>query len=132
MVAALMRVSASLCASVSACALALLWPPCLAGDSARAHYSPTTYLKNYALSACLAGGYQSKDVVDDATAAANGYMELGSLGVDAYNEALALSQSFLARDYKSISGEKLIMMKCIDLYHSKELDRLARKHAGRR
>jgi hypothetical protein len=31
-----------------------------------------------------------------------------------------------------LSGERLIMMKCVDLYHSKELDRIAKKYAKHR
>jgi len=101
------------------------------GDTAarRTHYSPSQYLKNYALSSCIADGYKSKEVVNDAVAAANGYKGLGSLDIDAYNEAAVLGREFLDKDYMSQSGEKLVLMKCIDFYHSKELDLLARKYA---
>lgn len=102
------------------------------GGSETARYSPSQHLKNYALSACIAGGYQSSEVVNDATAAANGYKELGSLEIDAYNEALALIKKFLDRDYASASGEKLVLMKCIDLFHSKELDRLVQRYRKKR
>ena len=114
------------------CALALVSSTCYSGSTERTHYTPIQYLKNYALSSCIADGYQSKDVVSDATAAANGYKELGSLGIDAYNEASDLGQKFLAKEYMSQGGEKLILMKCIDFYHSKELDRLARKFAAKK
>lgn len=112
--------------------LAALSSLCYGSDDVRVHYTPTQYLKNYALSACIADGYKSKEVVDDATAGANGYKELGSLDIDAYNEAIALSKKFLAKEYKGISGERLIIMKCIDFYHSKELDRIARKYSGKK
>ena len=103
------------------------------GDSIdRKRYTPVQYLKNYALSSCIADGYQSNEVASDATAAANGYKELGSLDIDAYNEAAVLGRQFLAKEYASHSGEKLTLMKCIDFYHSKELDRLARKYAKKR
>jgi hypothetical protein len=115
-----------------ACCLALISPFCYGKDNARTHYTPIQYLKNYALSSCIADGYQSKDVIDDATAAANGYKELGSLDIDAYNEALALSRKFLAKEYLSKSDERLVIMKCIDFYHSAELDRLARKYASKK
>jgi hypothetical protein len=111
------------------CALVLASSVCYSETTERKHYyTPTQYLKNYALSSCIADGYQSKEVVNDAIAAANGYKELGSLDIDAYNEASVLGQKFLAKKYASQSGEKLILMKCIDFYHSKELDRLARKY----
>ncbi|MCK6433939.1 MAG: type VI secretion system amidase immunity protein Tai4 [Aquabacterium sp.] len=89
-------------------------------------------MKNYALSACIAGGYRSSEVANDATAAANGYKELGSLDIDAYNEALALIKKFLDRDYASASGERMVLMKCIDLFHSKELDRLVQRYRKKR
>lgn len=71
-------------------------------------------------------------MLDEATAAAKGYKELGSLDIDAYNEALALTPEFLSKEYLSERGKKLTLMKCIDLYHSKELDRLARKYAKKK
>lgn len=111
----------------------VLIPSACYGDSIeRKRYTPTQYLKNYALSSCIADGYQAKDVVHDAIAAANGYKELGSLDIDAYNEAAVLGRQFLAKEYQSHSGEKLVLMKCVDFYHSKELDRLARKYANQR
>ena len=77
-------------------------------------------------------GYQSKEVVNDAVAAANGYKELGSLDIDAYSEVAALAPKFLSKSYMSQSGEKLTVMKGIDFFHSKELDRVARKYATRK
>jgi len=53
-------------------------------DAAHVEYSPIEYLKNFALSVCVADGYQSKDVVKDSLAAAGGYLELGSLPFEAY------------------------------------------------
>ena len=114
------------------CCALVLSATCYADDSTRKHYTPVQYLKNYALSACIADGYQSKDVVNDAVAAANGYKELGSLDIDAYNEVAVLVPKFLSKNYMSQNGEKLIVMKCIDFFHSKELDRIARKYATRK
>lgn len=93
-------------------------------------YTPVQYFKNYALSTCIADGYQSEQTVKDAAAAARGYLELGNLPLEAHTEATLLGRKFLSMDYKSISGEKLVLMKCIDFYHSKDLDRLARKYAA--
>ena len=115
-----------------ACSLVLVSSACYGGGTEKKHYTPIQYLKNYALSSCIADGYQSKDVVNDASAGANGYKELGSLDIEAYSEAAVLGRKFLAKEYLSQSGEKLIIMKCIDFYHSKELDRLARKFANKK
>ena len=98
-------------------------------DSVRVKYSPIQYLKNFALSTCIADGYKSDEVVKDSTAAAGGYLELGSLPFEAYEEATLLGKKFLAKEYQSISGAKLTLMKCIDLFHSKELDQLAKKYS---
>ena len=95
-------------------------------------YSPVDYFKNYALSTCIADGYKAEDVIRDSAAAARGYLELGSLRLEAHTEATSLGREFLKRPYQSISGESLTLMKCIDFYHSKELDLLARKYGHRR
>jgi hypothetical protein len=97
----------------------------------RVPYSPNQYLKNFALSTCIADGYKSDEVVKDSSAAAGGYLELGRLPFEAYEEAAALGKKFLAKDYQSISGDKLTLMKCIDFFHSKELDQLAKKYGKR-
>jgi hypothetical protein len=110
------------------CTLALTSSLCYSDNSARKPYTDIQYLKNYGLSSCLADGYQSKDIVHDAVAAANGYKELGSLDIDAYNEVSVLGKKFLSRNYLSLSGEKLTLMKCIDFFYSKELDDLAQKY----
>lgn len=99
--------------------------------AARVEYSPIEYLKNFALSVCVADGYSAKEVVTDSLAAAGGYSELGSLPFEAYEDAELLAKQFLAKKYKGISGEPLTLMKCIDLFHSKELDQLARKYYGK-
>jgi hypothetical protein len=109
--------------------LALVATDCYGDVTIRKHYTPIQYLKNYALSSCIADGYQSKEVANDAVIAANGYKELGSLDIDAYNEAAVLGRMFLSKNYMSQSGENLVIMKCIDFFHSKELDHIVRKYA---
>lgn len=112
-------------------AVALIVAPLSAGaknTQTRREYSPTEYLKNFALSACIADGYKSDEVARDSRAAAGGYLELGRLPIEAHEAAASLGKQFLAREYQSASGEKLTLMKCIDFFHSKELDQLARKH----
>ena len=104
----------------------------LAGEAPpRAIYSTAQYLKNFALSACIAEGYRSDEVKKDGSAAAGGYLELGSFPMEAYEEAAALGKKFLARTYRGKHGEALTLMKCIDLFHSTELEQLARKYRGK-
>jgi hypothetical protein len=114
-----------------AAAIAFLVVPLLADAkvaNVRVEYSPIQYLKNFALSTCIADGYKSDEVVKDSSAAAGGYLELGRFPFEAYEAAALLGKKFLAKDYQSISGEQLTLMKCIDFFHSKELDQLARKY----
>ena len=94
----------------------------------RVEYSPIRYLKNFALSTCTAEGFKSDEEVKESSAAAGGYSELGSLPIEAYEEAALPGKKFLAKDYQSSSGEKLTLMKCIDFLHSKELDQLAKAY----
>ena len=85
--------------------------------------------RNYAFCACIAEGFKSSEVVSEANAAAGGYVELGAHPIEAYQEAVALARRFLGKKYTSKRGEaKLTLMKCIDLYNSRELDGLVRKY----
>jgi len=83
--------------------------------------------KNYALSTCLANGYKSKEVISDAAAAARGYLEFGDLPLEAHTEATLLGRNFLKKTYKSKSGAKLTLMKCLDFIHSHELEAIYNK-----
>lgn len=94
-------------------------------------YSPKEFFKNYALSTCIADGFESKDVVSEAAAAARGYLELGEYPLDAHTEATILGRQFLRKEFKSKSGAKLTLMKCIDFYHSQELEELAKKYQNK-
>lgn len=95
-------------------------------------FSSMEYFKNYALSTCIADGYKSEEVVKDSAAAARGYLEFGSLPLEAHTEATLLGRKFLEKEYKSQSGEAMILMKCIDFFRSKELDQLAQKYRDKR
>jgi hypothetical protein len=91
-------------------------------------YSGAEYLKNFALSVCISNAYKSAEVTKDSKDAAAGYFNLGSFPIEAYEEAEALGKTFLAKKYRGIHGGKLTLMKCIDLFYSKELARLIRKY----
>ena len=92
-------------------------------------YSPAEYLKNYALSVCIAEGYSAKEVKNDAAAAARGYMEFGDYSLEAHTAVRALAKEFLAKPYDSMSGET--MAKCIDLVHSQALQAIIKKYQGK-
>jgi len=112
--------------------LAFMWVSmlsscCVSADISR-KYSPKEYFKNYALSTCIADGFDSKEVVSEAAAAARGYLEIGEYPLEAHTEATLLGRQYLKKEYKSKSGSKLTLMKCIDFYHSQMLEDLANKY----
>ncbi|HYE70342.1 MAG TPA: T6SS amidase immunity protein Tai4 family protein [Aquabacterium sp.] len=94
--------------------------------------SAADQFRNYALSTCLADGYQADEIKKDAAAAARGYLELGGLPLEAHTEATQLGRDFLKREYASSSGQPLVLMKCIDFYQSPELLTIIRKYMRRR
>ena len=98
----------------------------------RIEYSPEEYLKNYALSTCLAQGYQADEVREDASAVARGYVEFGDYSLEAYTAVEKLGKTFLDKKYGSQAGVPMTMAKCIDFYHSRELADLIRKHKGKK
>ena len=93
--------------------------------------SATDIFKNYALSTCLADGYHADEVVKDDAASARAFLELGSFPLEAHTQATALGREFLKRDYPSISGQPLVLMKCLDFYRSGELAALVRRYGKR-
>jgi hypothetical protein len=117
-------------AAIFACLFASMPAHAVAGE-VRVKYSPVEYLKNFALSICVADGYTSEEAKKDSLAAADGYSELGGLPFEAYERAESLARQFLAKTYESASGQSLTLMKCIDLFHSKELDRIARAYSNK-
>lgn len=94
-------------------------------------YSSEQYLKNYALSTCIAQGYQSKEVIDDAAAAARGYLEFGDYSLAAHTAVRKSGLQFLNKNYASQSGQPMILAKCIDFYHSQQLDSLVKSFKGK-
>ncbi|EGT4352599.1 T6SS amidase immunity protein Tai4 family protein [Cronobacter sakazakii] len=94
-------------------------------------YSPEEYLRNYALSTCIAQGYNSEEVKNDAAAAARGYLEFGDYSIEAHTAVVEMGKTFLKRKYGSQSGEPMTLAKCIDFYHSKELADVIKKYKGK-
>ena len=96
-----------------------------------------TYLQNYKdmlLASCIAKAYAAApEVKRDAEASAGAYNEFGSFDAEHdIDETAALPQRYLAQDYGSFQGPevRLDFMKCMDMYHGKALDRLARKQVS--
>ncbi|WP_454763041.1 T6SS amidase immunity protein Tai4 family protein [Cupriavidus campinensis] len=95
-------------------------------------FSQRTLLKNWALSACLARIATSPADRDDAGATASAYLEFGKQPIESYDAIRPLIDRFVARKYGSrpeidTPSSEYNTMKCIDLFHSKELDKLVRR-----
>jgi hypothetical protein len=80
-------------------------------------------LKNWALSRCLSK-VSSGATADDAAKSAAAYLEMGKVGADVYDRLDALTASYLARTYGGSVNGRYDTMKCIDLYNSRDLDKL--------
>jgi Type VI secretion system (T6SS), amidase immunity protein len=111
---------------------------CLGASAALAEVSPArtasdaVLLRNFAIAQCVRLAYDDPVVQADAGDAVGAYVEFGSVGPEAYEAALALAKTFLARSYPSKSGGKLQLMKCLDLMNSPELAALVKRHTQRK
>ncbi len=96
-------------------------------------YSQQTLLKNWAFSVCLASVSKNQEAIDDANATASAYLEFGKQPIEAYQALKKLSEQYAKRQYAGSIKSEFNTMKCIDLFHSKELDilvnELTRAHA---
>lgn len=92
-----------------------------------AKYDQKTLLKNWALSVCLAQVAQDPKTAEDAGVSASGYMEFGKQGIEAYDDLRKLVNKYKNLQYDGSVKSQYNTMKCIDLFHSKELDKLATK-----
>ena len=90
-------------------------------------YSQRELLKNWALCACLA--FVTKDAAtrDDIGATASGYLEYGRQPIGAYDELRTLAKKWTEKRYGGSIPSEFNTMKCIDMYHSRELDKLVAK-----
>lgn len=101
------------------------------GSAAAQHmttkYDQKTLLKNWALSVCLAQVAQDPKTAEDAGITASAYMEFGKQGVEAYEALRKLVHKYKNLQYDGSVKSPYNTMKCIDLFHSKELNRLTQQ-----
>ncbi len=90
-------------------------------------YSQKQLLKNWALSICFYGITKDQATKDDASSTASAYIEFGHQQMQVYHELGKLVKEFIAKKYDGSIPSDFNTMKCIDLYHSKELDQLVNK-----
>ncbi|MCS0628151.1 type VI secretion system amidase immunity protein Tai4 [Telluria mixta] len=99
------------------------------GTPMTANYSQKDLLKNWALSTCLAIVATDPALRADANATASAYMEFGHQAPEAYAALRELAENYAARRYSGSVEGRFDTMKCIDLFHSRELNSLATRLA---
>ncbi len=83
-----------------------------------------TLMKHYALADCLQIAFPQ--IAVPAAAAAGAYVEFGSHSPEAYRKVDAMAAEWLKKDYPSIRGSDLSVMKCVDFAASREVNVIAR------
>ena len=102
--------------------LALAQAQAQSGDASQ--YSQKTLLKNWALSRCLGQVYADPKTKEDANATASAYLEFGRQPVEAYDALSELVNKYANQKYTGSVKSEFNTMKCIDLFHSRELEEL--------
>lgn len=109
------------CMLVNVCSVLCMTPQARAERPA---YDEPTLLRHWAMARCVMQAYEDGPMRKDAAASAAGYLEFGSSDLEVYEAIDALVSAQLHKTYRSKSGEKMQMMKCLDLMHGKALERL--------
>lgn len=93
-------------------------------------YSQVELLKNWALASCLGEISADKHFQHETSLAQSGYLEYGKQDLESY-DALhkEVKRALSIKASGSVEGD-FTVMQCIDFFHSKPLDRLARKLVG--
>lgn len=89
-------------------------------------------MKNWALSTCIARFAQDQTTKADAGLTASGYLENSQQDLEDFDKIDKVVDKYLAMKYGGSVQSDYNTMKCIDLFHSKELDRLVSKLVRRR
>ena len=95
-------------------------------------YSQKNLLKNWALSICFAQISKDNSNKEDAGKTAGAYLEFGHQPLEAYEDLRLIVKKYVNLKYSGSVDSDFNTMKCIDLFHSKELDQLTTKLAKRR
>ena len=83
-----------------------------------------TTMKNWALSICFARIAKDEQTKKDAGNTARAYLENSQQDVEDFEKIGKLIDKYLALEYGGSVKSDYNTMKCIDLFHSKELDKL--------
>ncbi|WP_259341495.1 type VI secretion system amidase immunity protein Tai4 [Ralstonia solanacearum] len=88
--------------------------------------------KDRALAACLSAAYRGSEAGADSDATKSVFLEWTYYDEDQGNRAIdLLAEKYLRRDYgnptEGYAGAQFKLLKCLDMYHSQELDAQVRK-----
>lgn len=87
-----------------------------------------TLMKNWALSICFAQIAEDERTKKDAGATARAYLENSQQDMAAFEQIGKLVDKYVQLKYDGSDKANYNTMKCIDLFHSKELDRLVSRY----
>lgn len=127
---------------MAAAVFSLTAPPAIAKDAAREQKGPEagarTHAQNFkdmVLATCLTTAYQHDDkVAQDAGSSVSALRDWTQYDMDAApDEIQSLIKRYLARDYQNplveaeTPGIRFEMLKCLDLYHSRDMEMLTKR-----
>lgn len=89
--------------------------------------------KDRALASCIASAYNGSPAGEDADITTSVFLEFTDYDDEKGNPAVdQLVEKYLRRDYSNpvegYAGAKFALLKCIDMYHSRELEEQVRKY----
>ena len=85
-------------------------------------YSIKDMLKNWALSRCIGAITKDKATRDDAYATAGAYFEFAVYPLETFHELDGVVNKYVLKKYSGLMPSEFNTMKCIDMYHGKELE----------
>lgn len=114
--------------------LAALAMPATAGDTVTAiQRSNADNFKDRALGVCISAAYEGSAAGNDASVTTSAFLEWTYYDFEKANPAVdRLAEKYLRRNYanpvEGYAGAEFKLLKCLDMYHSKELNDLVRKY----
>ncbi|MDR3214586.1 MAG: type VI secretion system amidase immunity protein Tai4, partial [Azoarcus sp.] len=99
-------------------------PPLEYSDHAILTYPDQVLLKNWALSRCIAAIAKNENAKEDAYSTAGAYFEFAAYSLETYAELDALVNRYVRKRYSGSMPSEFNTMKCIDMFHSQELEKI--------
>jgi hypothetical protein len=97
-----------------------------ASESSAARPDAVALRKDWAFARCLAKTASGQPAGDDAAKSAAALLERAAGRMEIFEGLERLAARYAARPYAGSNGTGYGTLKCLDLYHSRELDRAAR------